>query len=272
MGIIKGKLSGKNIQTIQLPGGGHVFGTIHRNTKMVDDIIDHIKTTIPQEKWKDIVFVGEGGASGKNGEIVFHDEMKYAAPKFKELGAGIDTWDGDELDVHNDQSKLYKKQMEKTGLNHSQVKAGNWASMIGQGEGTDTMSPKDYLDNEGKQFLQNAAKEAGLPQIASFDNPTGTTPTEDNWKGSGDKGTLYRLSFPEDNNDKKTKINDIQVAFNDTRDENILDKSKELQKKGKIPIVVAGEDHIKLVKDIIGKTSNLSELSLRGILKSIGKL
>ena len=268
---IKGKSSGKEIQTIELPGGGHVFGTVHRNTKMVDDILNHVKSTIPQEKWKDIVFVGEGGSTGDNGEIVFHDEMKYAAPKFKQIGAGIDTWDGDELDVHNDQSKLYKRQMEKTGLNHSQVKAGNWASMIGQGEGTDTMSPNDYLDNEGKQFLQNAAKEAGLPPISSFDNPTGEIPNGDNWKGSGDKGTLYRLSFPEDNKDKETKINNIQVAFNEIRDENILDKSKELQKKGKIPIVVAGEGHVELVKKAMSKTSNLSELSLRGILKYIKK-
>jgi hypothetical protein len=266
---IKGATSGKEIQTVELPGGGQVFGTVHRNTKMVDDILNHVKSTIPQEKWKDIVFVGEGGSTGDNGEIVFHDEMKYAAPKFKQIGAGIDTWDGDELDVHNDQSKLYKRQMEKTGLNHSQVKAGNWASMIGQGEGTDTMNPNDYLDNEGKQFLQNAAKEAGLPPISSFDNPTGEIPNGDNWKGSGDKGTLYRLSFPEDNKDKETKINNIQVAFNEIRDENILDKSKELQKKGKIPIVVAGEGHVELVKKAMGKTSNLSELSLKGILKSI---
>ena len=271
MASIKGKTSGKDIQTIQLDGGGQVFGTVHRNTKMVDDILNHVKSTIPQEKWKDIVFVGEGGSTGDNGEIIFHDEMKYAAPKFKQIGAGIDTWDGDELDVHNDQSKLYKRQMEKTGLNHSQVKAGNWASMIGQGEGTDTMSPNDYLDNEGKQFLQNSAKEAGLPPISSFDNPTGTPPNESNWKGSEDKGTLYRLSFPEDNKDKETKINDIQVAFNEIRDENILDKSKELQKKGKIPIVVAGEGHIELVKKVMSKTPNLSELSLRNILKSIKK-
>jgi hypothetical protein len=256
----KGDKSGKEIQTIELPGGGQVFGTVHRNTKMVDDILDHIKSTIPQEKWKDVVFVGEGGSTNDKGEIVFHDEMKYAAPKFKQIGAGIDTWDGDELDVHNDQSKLYKRQMEKTGLNQSQVNAGNWASMIGQGEGTDTMSPNDYLDDEGKEFLQNAAKEAGFQPIENWDNPT-----------EQDTDTLYRLSFPEDNGDKETQINDIQVAFNEIRDENILDKSKELQKKGKIPIVLAGESHVGLVDGMMNKKSNLSELSLRGILKSIRK-
>jgi hypothetical protein len=254
---IKGKTSGKNIQTIEL-NGGQVFGTIHRNTKMVDDIVDHVKSTIPKEKWKDIVFVGEGGTTNKSGEIEFNDEMKYAAPKFKEMGAGVDTFDGDELDVHKPNSKLYKKQIEKTGLNQSQVNAGNWASMIGQGEGTDTMKPVTFLDDSGKQFLQNAAKEAGFPEIENWDEPT-----------DKDIDTLYRLSFPKDYGDKETKINDIQIAFNEIRDENIIEKNKELTTQGKIPITIAGEGHIELVKNMITKNTKLSEFSLRHILKSI---
>ena len=254
---IKGKTSGKNIQTIEL-NGGQVFGTIHRNTKMVDDIVDHVKSTIPKEKWKDIVFVGEGGTTNKSGEIEFNDEMKYAAPKFKEMGAGVDTFDGDELDVHKPNSKLYKKQIEKTGLNQSQVNAGNWASMIGQGEGTDTMKPATFLNDEGKTFLQDAAKEAGFPPIENWDEPT-----------DQDVDTLYRLSFPEDNGDAETKVNDIQVAFNEIRDENIIEKNKELTAQGKIPITIAGEGHIELVKNMITKNTKLSEFSLRHILKSI---
>ena len=257
MASIKGKTSGKNIQTIEL-NGGQVFGTIHRNTKMVDDIVDHVKSTIPKEKWKDIVFVGEGGTTNKSGEIEFNDEMKYAAPKFKEMGAGVDTFDGDELDVHKPNSKLYKKQIEKTGLNQSQVNAGNWASMIGQGEGTDTMKPVTFLDDSGKQFLQNAAKEAGFPEIENWDEPT-----------DKDIDTLYRLSFPKDYGDKETKINDIQIAFNEIRDENIIEKNKELTTQGKIPITIAGEGHIELVKNMITKNTKLSEFSLRHILKSI---
>ena len=240
----KGKLSGKDIQTIPMEGGGQIYGTVHRNKKMVDDIINDIKANIPEEKWKDIVFVGEGGSTGKNGEIVFHDEMKYAAPKFKELGAGIDTFDGDELDVHNDQSKLYKRQMEKTGLNQSQVNAGNWASMIGQGEGTDTMSPDDYLDDEGKKFIQDEAVNAGFPPIENWNEPT-----------DKDIDTLYRLSFPEDFGDKETKINNIQVAFNEIRDESIIEKTKQLQSQGKIPITIAGESHVELVDKMMQKSS-----------------
>jgi hypothetical protein len=254
---IKGKASGKDIQTTNI-GIGKVYGTIHRNTKMVDDIVNHVKSTIPKDRWKDIVFVGEGGTMNDEGELEFHDEMDYAVPKFKEMGAGVDTFDGDELDVHKPDSKLYKKQIEKTGLNQSQVNAGNWASMIGQGEGTDTMKPTTFLDDSGKQFLQSAAKEAGFPPIENWNEPT-----------DKDIDTLYRLSFPEDNGDTKTKINDIQVAFNDIRDENIIEKTKQLQSQGKIPITIAGEGHIELVKNMMNKNSQLSEFSLRHILKSI---
>ena len=234
---IKGKASGKEIKTIEFDGGGQVYGTVHKNTKMVDDIIDDVKSKIPKEKWKDIVFVGEGGATNKEtGELEFNDEMDYAVPKFKEMGASVDTFDGDDLDVHKPDSKLYKKQIQKTGLTQSQVNAGNWASMIGQGEGTDTMKTTTFLDGEGKQFLQDAAKEAGLPEIKNWDNPS-----------EEDMDTLYRLSFPKDYGDKETKVNDIQVAFNDIRDENLLEKTKELQKQGKIPISIAGEGHIDLL-------------------------
>ena len=244
----KGKSSGENIQTMEMEGGGFVYGTKHGNTAMVDDILDDVKSKIPKERWKDVVFVGEGGATGDSGELEFNDEMDYAAPKFKEMGAGVDTWDGDEMDVHNDQSKLYQKQKEKTGFNDSQVKAGNWASMIGQGEGTDTMSPNDFLDDEGKQFLQDAATEAGFPPIENWDDPT-----------EQDKDTLYRLSFPEDNGDKETKINDIQVAFNDIRDENLIEKNKELTAQGKIPITIAGESHVELVDKMTRKGEQTPE-------------
>jgi hypothetical protein len=248
--IIKGKKSGKDIQTIEMEGGGMVYGTQHDNTAMVDDILDDIKSKIPKERWKDIVFVGEGGATNpKTGKLEFNQEMKYAAPKFKELGAEIDTWDGDELDVHKPESKLYKKQIEKTGFNQSQVNAGNWASMIGQGEWTDTMKPATFLDDDGKQFLQDAAKEAGFPPIENWDEPT-----------EQDVDTLYRLSFPADEGDKETKINDIQVAFNETRDENLLEKTKELQAKGKIPITIAGEGHIDLVNNMM-KNENVQYMN-----------
>jgi hypothetical protein len=256
----KGESSGKEIKAVEFDGGAQIFGVQHRNTKMVDDIVNKVKSSIPEERWKDIVFLGEGGANDENGEMQFNDEQIHASEEFKKMGATIDSWDGDDLDVHNSESKLYKKQKEKTGLEDNQILAGNWASMVGQGEGEgldpndpdNRMKAEDYLDDNGKQFLQDAAKEAGLPPIENWDNPTGEKPSEENdWKGTGDRGTLYRLSFPKDNGDKETKINDIQVAFNETRDENLLEKTKELQAQGKIPISIAGEGHVDLVDDMI---------------------
>ena len=279
---VKGKASGEEIQTMEMEGGGFVYGTKHGNTAMVDDIIDDVKSKIPKERWGDIVFVGEGGATNDDtGEIEFNDEMKYAAPKFKEFGAGIDTWDGDDMDVHNSESKLYQKQKEKTGLNDNQILAGNWASMIGQGEGQgldpndpdNNMKAEDYLDDDGKQFLQDAAKEAGLPPIENFDNPTGEKPSEENgWKGTGDRGTLYRLSFPGDNGDKETKINDIQVAFNDARDEHLIEKNKELTAQGKIPITIAGESHVDLVDKMTRKAKQTPTTSSPSTPTSAPKL
>ena len=245
----KGEASGIDVKTIQFDGGGQLYGTPHRNEKAIDDIVNQVKATIPKERWKDIVFVGEGGRTGDGGELQFNDEQIHASEEFKKLGAKIDTWDGDELDVHTPESNLYKSQEEQTGLSQTKIKAGNWASMIGQGEGTDTMKPSKFLDEEGKQFLQDAAKEAGFPPIENWNTPT-----------EQDKDTLYRLSFPDDNGDTETEVNDVQVAFNRARDLNIIKKQNEISSNGKIPVVVAGDGHADLVDDIInGKKEKPSE-------------
>lgn len=230
------------VKTIKFSGGGYLFGVIHRDYKAIDDIVDYVKKTVPEEKWKAVVFVGEGGATNEEGDLQFHDEMNYAVPKFEEMGASIDTWDGDELDVHNEQSNLYKSQRDQTGLSQSKIKAGNWASMIGQGEGTDTMSPNHFLDEEGKNFLQQSAKKAGFPPIENWQDPT-----------PQDIDTLYRLSFPEDNGDVETGVNTVQVAFNLARDFNLLKKQREISSSGKIPVIIAGEGHVDLVKKLMKK-------------------
>ena len=257
----KGDKSGKEIQTTELEGGGQVFGTVHGNNKMVDDILDKVKSTIPQDRWKDVVFVGEGGMGDESGGMQFSGEMKYASKKFQQIGAGVDTWDGDDTDVTNNESPLYKYQEEETGLSNEEVMAANWASMIGQGDSVEDMSPEDYLTDKGKELLKQSAQEANLPLSDTWDS----NPTEE------DVDTLYRLSFADDYGDKKTKVNAAQESFNRFRDVNLLRKTKELSSQGKIPIVLAGESHVALVDDMMNKKSNLSELSLRGILKSIRK-
>jgi hypothetical protein len=134
------------IKTVELEGGGMVFGTQHRNTKMVDDIIDDVKSKIPKEKWKDIVFVGEGGATNKEtGELEFNDEMDYAVPKFKEMGASVDTFDGDDLDVHKhcDRNCLYQEIQAAAGR---QPQRDPIEKLIGQGQ---TYKEENYPENIG---------------------------------------------------------------------------------------------------------------------------
>jgi hypothetical protein len=237
----QGAKSGKEIQTTELEGGGQVFGTVHGNNKMVDDILDKVKSTIPQDRWKDVVFVGEGGMGNDDGELEFGGEMDYAAKKFQKIGAGVDTWDGDETSVFDNESPLYKYQEEETGLSNEEVMAANWASMIGQGDSVEDMSPEDYLTDKGKELLKQSAQEANLPLSNTWDS----NPTEE------DVDTLYRLSFADDYGDKKTKVNAAQESFNKFRDVNLLRKTKELSSQGKIPIVLAGESHVELVDNMM---------------------
>jgi hypothetical protein len=110
--------------------------------------------------------------------------------------------------------------------------------MVGQGEGLDTMNPSDYLTDNGKQFLQQSAKEAGFPPIKSFDKPT-----------KRDIDSLYRLAYPQDNDDKKTKVGELQDAFNDARDENLIRKMKKYEDKGFKVVSAAGNSHIDLLKN-----------------------
>jgi hypothetical protein len=237
----QGVKSGKEIQTTELDGGGQIFGTVHDNNKMVDDILDKVKSTIPQDRWKDVVFVGEGGMGNDDGGLEFGGEMKYASDKFQQIGAGVDTWDGDETSVFDNESPLYKYQEEETGLSNEEVMAANWASMIGQGDSVEDMSPEDYLTDKGKELLKQSAQEANLPLSDTWDSE----PTDI------DIDTLYRLSFADDYGDKKTKVNAAQESFNKFRDVNLLRKTKELSSQGKIPIVLAGESHVELVDNMM---------------------
>jgi len=135
---------------------------------------------------------------------------------------------------------VFLYQEKKTGLPHEIVMAGNWANMVGQGEGLDTMNPADYLTDKGRQFLQDAAKEAGFPPIKSFDKPT-----------KRDIHTLYRLAYPQDNGDKKTKVGELSDTFNDARDESLLRKMKKYEDRGYKVVSAAGYSHVDMIKNRI---------------------
>jgi hypothetical protein len=228
--------AGEEMGTIQTKNGSTIFGVEHNNIEGAKQVVDDVKKMYPKDT--KIVFLGEGGdennkyVPGSEQEYI-HKELKKHYPNFTN-----DSWDGKELDVHNHQSMLYKHQEKKTGLPNDIVKAGNWANMVGQGEGLDTMNPSDYLTDNGKQFLQQSAKEAGFPPIKSFEKPT-----------KRDIDSLYRLAYPQDNDDKKTKVGELQDAFNDARDENLIRKMKKYEDKGYKVVSAAGNSHIDLLKN-----------------------
>ena len=58
---------------------------------------------------------------------------------------------------------------------------------------------------------------------------------------------------------------DISDSLSNGKEELLI----ELTAQGKIPITVAGEGHVELVKNMMNKNTKLNEFSLRRILKSI---
>ena len=228
--------NGEEMGTIQTKKGSTIFGVEHDDINGAKQVVDDVKNLYPKDT--KIVFLGEGGDENNNyvpgsEQEYIHKELKKHYPNFTN-----DSWDGEELDVHNDQSMLYKYQKKKTGLPHDIVMAGNWANMVGQGEGLDSMNPSDYLSDTGRNFLQQSAKEAGFPPIKSFDKPS-----------KKDIHTLYRLAYPQDNGDKKTKVGELSDTFNDARDENLIRKMKKYEDNGYKVVSAAGYGHIDLIKN-----------------------
>ncbi len=225
------------IRTLKTKNGSTFYGMEHYNLKKAQEVVDNIKKMYSKDT--KIAFLGEGGDD--NNVYVKGSEVEYIHNKLKEYYPNFinDSWDGKELNVMNDSSRLYKEQMKRMNLPLNIVKAGNWASMVGQNKNTNDFPSVEYLDEEGKQYLQNSAKEAGFPPIENFETPTET-----------DYDTLYRLSFPADYNDKVTSVGKLADAFNEIRDENLINKTKEYESKGYKVIAPVGDGHIDLIKNM----------------------
>ena len=225
--------------SIQTKNGSTFFGVEHYNIKGAKDIVDDVKRLYPKDT--KIAFLGEGGddnniyVKGSEQEYI-HNELKKYFPNFIN-----DSWDGKDLNVMNDQSYLYKEQVRKTGFPLNIIKAGNWASMVGQNfqqkQSLDDFKPNDYLDEKGIEFLKNSAKKANLPLSNNLYKPT-----------DKDYDTLYRLCFPADYNDVYTDVAKITDTFNEIRDKNLIRKAKELESKGYKVIAPIGAGHIDLIK------------------------
>jgi hypothetical protein len=221
-------------------GNSLIFGVVHYDNDNIKVVVNYVKKYFkPNEQ---VVFMGEGGddnnvyVKGSEQEIIYKELNSY----FKKLIN--DSWDGADLNVMNDQSRLYKLQKEKTGLSHNQILACNWASMVGQNKSLNDFSPKDYLNQEGIEFLKTAANDADLPLSDNLNNPT-----------NEDFDTLYRLSFPNDHGDKHTKVSKVAEIFNEIRDHNLLNKFRQYQNKGYKVIATVGEGHIDLIKNMKNK-------------------
>lgn len=217
--------------------GSIFYGMLHYNLKKAQEVVDDIKKRYPKDT--KIAFLGEGGDD--DNVYVKGSEPEYINNKLKDYYPNYinDSWDGKELNVMNDSSHLYKEQMKRMNLPLNIVKAGNWASMVGQNKNTNDFPSKDYLDEKGKNYLQKSAKEAGFPPIENFEKPT-----------KKDYDTLYRLSFPLDYNDKVTSVGKLADTFNEIRDENLIRKTKEYEDKGYKVIAPVGESHIDLIKNM----------------------
>lgn len=221
-----------------------IFGVKHHSKSDAQAVVDYVKKHFsPEDK---VVFMGEGGddnskyVAGSEQEMIYDELSSY----FENLVN--DSWDGSDLNVMNDQSALYKIQKEKTGLSQNKILAANWASMVGQnilqGQSIADFNPEDYLSPEGIQFLKASAEEANLPLSDNLYKPT-----------EEDFDTLYRLSFPEDNGDKYTRVAKAADAFNEARDENLLRKLEQYESRGYKVIATAGEGHIDLIKAMLKK-------------------
>ena len=116
----------------------------------------------------------------------FKGEMDHSASKFKEMGSSVDTWDGDDTDVTNNESPLYKRQEEETGLSNEEVMAANWASMIGQGDSVEDMSPEDYLTDN-------------LYRVTTFSGTPGAPGYLDGDKNTAQFQDIYRIKKYDNN-------------------------------------------------------------------------
>jgi hypothetical protein len=105
---------GNQLGSIQTKNGSTIFGVEHDNIEGAKQVVDDVKKMYPKDS--KIIFLGEGGdennkyVKGSEQEYI-HNELKKHYPNFTN-----DSWDGKELDVHNDQSMLYDYQKKKNRI------------------------------------------------------------------------------------------------------------------------------------------------------------
>jgi len=228
--------NGEELDIDVTPNGSLIIGVEHgKRKKSNKETIEQIKTLPKDTK---VMFVGEGGMSkDKNGNIEFGGEQNEIrnAVKGHFDNAEESSWD-ENADVLDDKSPVFDEVAKSVGGSKSKTKAALWSNMYGQDGPDENMSPDDYLDDEGKEWLIDQAKKGGSSE---FDG-------EVDWNNLTDaqQKDLYELNYRDDDGYGETEIFKAQEAYNGFRQKELDRKIKEAEDNGYTVIAPVGNSHV----------------------------
>ena len=235
------------------PNGSLIIGVEHgKRKKSNKETIEQIKTLPKDTK---VMFVGEGGMSkDDDGNIEFGGEQNEIrnAVKGHFDNAEESSWD-ENADVLDDKSPVFDEVAKSVGGSKSKAKAALWSNMYGQDGPDENMSPEDYLDDEGKEWLIDQAKKGGSSE---FDGEVDW----DNLTDSQQKD-LYELNYRDDDGYGETEIFKAQEAYNGFRQKELDRKIKEAEDAGYTVIAPVGNSHVDMRRQRM-KNNNTSETKI----------
>jgi len=227
---------GEDLDVETTENGSLIIGVEHgKRKKSNKQTIEQIKTLPKDTK---VMFVGEGGMSkDDNGNIEFAGEQNEIrnAVKGHFDSAEESSWD-ENADVLDDKSPVFDEVAKSVGGSKSKAKAAIWSNMYGQDGPDENMTPEDYLDDEGKEWLIDQAKKGGSSE---FDG-------EVDWNNLTDaqQKDLYELNFRDDDGYGETEIFKAQEAYNGFRQKELDRKIKEAEDAGYTVIAPVGNSHV----------------------------
>jgi hypothetical protein len=230
--------NGEELDIDVTPNGSLIIGVEHgKRKKSNKETIEQIKTLPKDTK---VMFVGEGGMSkDKNGNIEFGGEQNEFrnAVKGHFDNAEESSWD-ENADVLDDKSPVFDEVANVLGGSKSKAKAALWSNMYGQDGPDENMTPEDYLDDEGKEWLIDQAKKGGSSEFdgdVDWDNLT-----------DAQQKDLYELNYRDDDGYGETEIFKAQEAYNGFRQRELDRKIKEAEDAGYTVIAPVGNSHVDL--------------------------
>jgi hypothetical protein len=228
--------NGEELDIDVTPNGSLIIGVEHgKRKKSNKETIEQIKTLPKDTK---VMFVGEGGMSkDKNGNIEFGGEQNEFrnAVKGHFDNAEESSWD-ENADVLDDKSPVFDEVANVLGGSKSKAKAALWSNMYGQDGPDENMTPEDYLDDEGKEWLIDQAKKGGSSE---FDGDV-------DWNNLTDaqQKDLYELNYNDEGKMGDNEIIKAQEAYNGFRQKELDRKIKEAEDAGYTVIAPVGNSHV----------------------------